>query len=220
MHKTLLIGSSGHAKVAIEIVEQYKDFCLLGLIDSFRTAGEITSGYPVLGTEDDIPKLIAIQKITHFFVAIGDNYQRQKMTDKIHKIAPSLILITLIHKSAIVSPKVSIGQGTIVMAGAVINVDTRIGKGCIINTQSSIDHECDIADYCSIAPRAVLGGRVGCHLRSVVSIGATVLQKIIIQKDTIIGAGAVVIRDCNAESIYIGCPAKWHSTREIDAPYL
>jgi len=48
----------------------------------------------------------------------------------------------IISPDAIVDQSVTIGEGTVVIPGVVINVDVFIGKNCIINTKSSIDHDC------------------------------------------------------------------------------
>ena len=49
---------------------------------------------------------------------------------------------TIIHPFSYVSEISNIGEGTIIMAGAVVHVNAVIGKGCIINTSSSVDHDC------------------------------------------------------------------------------
>ncbi|WP_334299254.1 hypothetical protein [Enterocloster clostridioformis] len=41
----------------------------------------------------------------------------------------------------------TIGKGTVVMTGVVINPGVRIGKGCIINTCVFVDHNCVLGDF-------------------------------------------------------------------------
>ena len=57
MHRIVVVGSSGHAKVVLDIVEKQERYAVLGLLDRFREPGESTLGYEVLGAEEDLPAL-------------------------------------------------------------------------------------------------------------------------------------------------------------------
>ena len=77
-------------------------------------------------------------------VGIGNAIERQKIQESLKNVN----LVTLIHPTAILAKDITIGKGTVVMAGAVINPGVIIGDGCIINTCSSIDHDCIIGECC------------------------------------------------------------------------
>jgi UDP-3-O-[3-hydroxymyristoyl] glucosamine N-acyltransferase len=64
------------------------------------------------------------------------------------------------------------------MPNAVIGPNSKVGKFCIINTNASIDHDCLMQDYSSLAPRVVTGGDVVIGKRTSISIGATIRNKI------------------------------------------
>ncbi|MEY8214236.1 MAG: hypothetical protein RPR97_07095 [Colwellia sp.] len=57
MEDIIIIGSSGHAKVVIDVVQQEGKYHIVGLIDRFRKIDEETLGYKVLGKEEDLPEL-------------------------------------------------------------------------------------------------------------------------------------------------------------------
>ena len=69
-------------------------------------------------------------------------------------------LPVLIHPSAIIGEQVEMADGTVIMAGVIINSCTKIGRGCIINTASTIDHDNIIEDYVHISPGVHLAGNV------------------------------------------------------------
>ena len=101
------------------------------------------------------------------------------------------------------------------MAGTVINIGTKIGKHCIVNTCSSLDHDNLIEDFVHISPGAHLAGTVKVMKCTWICTGVTVINNITIEKNNIIGAGAVVVKnieDCNIT--YIGIPA--HNINESD----
>ena len=47
-----------------------------------------------------------------------------------------------------------------------------------MNTNSSVDHDCIIREFSSIAPGAILGGNVEINICSAISLGANVIENI------------------------------------------
>lgn len=218
--RIFVIGSSGHAKVAIDAIEQDGEYRIVGLIDSFRPVGETVFGYPILGTEDDLPRLARLHGADAAFVAIGDNWQRSVMAEKLLDRLPGIEFVTVVHPGARLSPRAVLGRGSIVMAGAVLAADTRVGASCIVNTCASVDHDCVLEDFSSVAPGAILGGRVVVGAFSSVGIGAVVSNGRRIGTHSVIGAGAVVLADLPERCVAWGVPAKAVRSRASGERYL
>lgn len=220
MKNIIIIGSSGHAKVIIDIIEQEKKYNIIGLIDTFRKAGEITLGYSILGQEEDLPKIIEKYLVSGAIVAIGDNFLRSAIVEKIKKIAPNLLFISSIHPKASIGKDVSIGEGTVIMPGVCINSSSFVGKFCILNTNASLDHDSTLEDFASIGPGVKTGGY--CHISSysAIGIGATLVQKTHIGEHTVIGANSLVMKNIRSFSIAYGSPAKIIRSREKGEKYL
>ena len=220
LENIILIGSSGQAKVVIDIVENEKKYNIVGLIDRFRKKGEKTLGYKILGKEEDIPQLFQEYNLSGGIIAIGDNWSRKVVYQKIKDLFPNFSLKTAVHPSAQISKYVCIGKGTVIMANAVVNPGCKIGDNCIINTKASIDHDCQIGNYSSIAPGCTLSGNVMVGENTSISLGAKILEKIKIGSNSIIGAGSVLTKDASDYSIYYGVPAKFIRKRKKDEKYL
>ncbi|MBB5324276.1 sugar O-acyltransferase (sialic acid O-acetyltransferase NeuD family) [Anoxybacillus tepidamans] len=218
MKKIVVFGSGGHAKVVIDIVGKSEKYSLYGVIDGFRSRNEEFCGYKILGDESSLLNLN--EEIYGGIVAIGDNWVRRKVVEKVIYIIPNFKFISLIHPSAVIGDRVKIGDGTVVMGGVVINSDTVIGEHCIINTKSSIDHDCLIGNYVSIAPGVTLAGNVKIGDYSAISLGANVIHSINIGEHTLIGAGATVIKDIESYVVAYGTPAKIIRSRKIGEKYL
>lgn len=216
----LIIGSSGHAKVVIDIVEKQNKYYILGLIDTYKAIGEEVLGYQVIGIEEDILKLYKQYEELHLFIAIGDNFIRNKIVVKMASIGISFPYAILIHPSAQIGKGVEIGRGVAIMAGSIINPSSIVGDFSIINTRASIDHDCKIGEYASIAPGATLGGGVSVGQFGVISIGASVKHGVTVSDHSIIGAGAVLLNNVGANEVHIGIPAKFHKKRSIGEKYL
>lgn len=198
MNKLIIIGAGGHGKVIADnaIKNGYRDICF---IDD-RASGECM-GFPIIGTSDDIIKLNDAK--TDFVIGIGNNATRKTIAQKY-----DVNWVTLIHPSAQIAVGVTVGKGTVVMAGAVINACATLGEHCIINTRAVVEHDNIIEDYAHISPNAALGGTVHIGERSHVGIGATVKNNINICGDCIIGAGAVVVKNIEDAGTYVGVPTR------------
>lgn len=193
--KLIIIGASGHGKVIADIAVKngYHDIVFLDDNETVKTC----AGYPVVGKTPD-----AISLSGDKIVAIGDARIRKEIQSKLSNV------VTLIHPQAIISRRVEIGMGSVVMAGAVINSDTIIGKGVIVNTGSSIDHDCCIGDFSHISVGAHVAGTVSIGNSSWIGAGATVINNVNICSECMIGAGTVVISNIEESGTYIGVPAK------------
>lgn len=216
----VIIGSSGQARVVIDIVEKNKEFEIFGLIDSFRTKNEKEMGYSILGDLDVLKDLNSKNNINAIHVAIGNNWFRNEITEQVCIQSPNLNLPTLIHPSAVIAKNVEIGAGSVIMAGACIGVNSKIGKCCIVNTNSSIDHDTNIGDYSSIGPGCNLGGELKIGSRTAIGIGSTVKHRINIGNDVLIGAHSYVNFDVVDGVVAFGVPARVKRSVVIGEKYL
>ena len=214
MDNIVIIGSSGHAKVIIDIVQQQGKYNIVGLLDRFRDVGEKTLGYPVLGKEEDLPELIKAHALKGAIVAIGDNFVRSKVVAHIKEIIPDLPFVSAIHPKASIAMEVSIGEGTVVMAGVSINACSSVGRFCILNTNSSLDHDSILEDFASLAPGATTGGNCRVGQFSAVSIGAVLIHGIHVGEHTVIGAGSLVMKSIESFVVAYGTPARAIRNRE------
>ncbi|MEP6514092.1 MAG: acetyltransferase [Parafilimonas sp.] len=216
----IIIGSSGYSKVVIDLIEKQNLFSIVGLTDAHRNIEEEISGYKILGKEEDLPNLIRVHKVGACLIAIGDNWIRKKVYDKILLITNDMEFVTAIHPSAQIAKNVTIDYGTVIMAGAIINSNTKIGKFTIINTKASIDHDCLVGDFASLAPNATTGGDVKIGDFTAVSISATIKHGVQIGEHTVIGAGAVAVKNIGSYKVAYGVPAKEIRGRTIGEKYL
>lgn len=218
--EVIIVGSSGHSKVVIDIFEKEGIYQIVGLLDAYRKVGEQTLDYKILGKEEDLLELCFKRPNCKIFIAIGDNWVRKKVFDKILSIIPTIDFATTVHPSAIIGKKVQIGKGVAIMAGAIINSETTIGDFAIINTKASIDHDCKMLEFSSLAPNVTTGGNVSIGEFSAISIGATINNGISIGKHSVIGAGSMLLKNCGNNSIMYGVPAKEIRTRQIGEKYF
>lgn len=201
-NKLLIIGASGHGKVIADIALQIDKWNYIAFLDDNK-ALKTSMGVEIIDTSDNIYKYIDDYEI---FVGIGNNSIRQKLYEKL-ETAGAMIPV-LIHPNSTIGQQVEIGNGTAVMAGAVINCCTNIGKGCIINTGSTVDHDNIVEDFAHISPGVHLAGNVKVGKESWLGIGSLVLNNITITGGCTIGAGSVVVKDISIPGTYVGTPVR------------
>jgi sugar O-acyltransferase (sialic acid O-acetyltransferase NeuD family) len=220
MDNIVIIGSAGHAKVVIDIVQQEGRYNIVGLLDRHRMVGEETLRYRVLGKEETLPELTKIHSLKGVIVAIGDNFNRSKVVSRVRGICPDLAFVSSVHPKASIATDVSIGEGTVIMAGVSVNSCCSIGRFCILNTNSSLDHDSIMEDFSSLAPRATTGGNCRIGSYSAISIGAVVIHGVHIGNNTVVGAASLVLKPIDSFIVAYGSPAKVIRKRKPGDKYL
>lgn len=198
MNRLVIIGAGGHGKVIADNAVKN------GYTDIFFVDDNVTGncmGFPVIGKCRDLETLNDGK--TDFVIGIGDNATRKLIAEKY-----SVNWTAIIHPSAQLAFNVSVGNGSVIMAGAVVNACASIGEHCIINTGAIVEHDNVIENYVHISPNAALGGTVCIGERTHIGIGATVSNNVDICAGCIIGAGAVVTKNIPESGTYIGVPAR------------
>jgi acetyltransferase EpsM len=196
MDKICLFGASGHGKVIKQIA--------------------LSMGKEVVTFFDDKPtkehlgntQILSSNKIKEFVklpfvISIGDNKIRKLVSEKI-----KTIFTTLIHKNANICSNVEIGEGSVVMAGAIINTDVKIGNHCIVNTGSVVEHDCEVGSYVHLSPNVTLTGNVKVGEGTHIGGGSVVVPNTSIGKWVVIGAGSVILKDIPDYSVVVGNPGK------------
>ena len=200
MDKILLIGAGGHARACIDVLEEENQFEIAGLIEKGESISNESLGYPIIGTDDDLKVLR--QQYKNALITVGQ-IKSPKIRIKLYQLLKELdfTLPAIISPHAHVSKHAQIGEGSIIMHGAIVNANTKIGNNCIINNKSLIEHDAVIGDHCHIATGAILNGEVTVGYESFIGSGAITKQSIIIGNRCVIGAGTVIKTDIESNQV-------------------
>jgi acetyltransferase EpsM len=204
-----VVGHGGHSKVISEMILSNEHHHIIGYLDDKYEHIRLVEN-TFCGPISSAKRLIGHFKDIKFVMAIGDNKTRQLIVRKLK--LPNEYYVTVIHKSAIISPSSKIGFGTVVMPNVVINANTKIGVHSIINTGSIIEHDSIIGDFTHVCPRATLTGNVQLDEGSFIGAGATIIPNTHISEWAKIGAGATVIHNIPSYCTAVGIPAKVKKT--------
>jgi sugar O-acyltransferase (sialic acid O-acetyltransferase NeuD family) len=198
----ILIGAGGHARSCIDVIEQQEDFHIAGLVGLPKQLHNKHLGYAVFGTDRDLPELAKTFQYT--LITIG---QIQTAEHRIrlyqHAIQLGFQLPIIIAPTAHVSRHATLGEGSIVMHGAIVNAGARVGNNCIINTCALIEHDVTVEDHSHISTGAILNGDVTVGTGSFIGCGSVIKEGVAIGKGCLVGMGHTVRHKLGDNSHFI-----------------
>jgi sugar O-acyltransferase (sialic acid O-acetyltransferase NeuD family) len=220
MKNIVLIGGGNQAHYTIDIINKEKKYNIVGIIDSIHDIGSDRFGYKILGRQEDIVKLVDQYNIEGGVISIGDNWVRYYVSEQIKKQIPNFNFVNAIHPSVIIGDNVELGEGIVMMAGCIINPKSKIGNFTFFATGAQVDHDCNIKNYSSISAGSVTGGYVTLGEFSAITLGVTVIDRLKIGKNTVVGAGSLVLKDLSDNVLAYGNPCKVIRTRKEGEKFL
>lgn len=203
----VLVGGGGHCRSMIDVIEAEGALRIAGIVDLPERSEATVCDYRWIGSDADLPLLM--QKYSCFLVATGQvglPVIRERLFGAI--VAGGGQLPTVCSPSAWVSPRATLGCGTVVFHQAVVNTGGTVGCNVTINTAALIEHDVQVGDHCHISTGARINGDCVVEKRCFVGSGAVLREGVRLAEGTVIGAGAVVVRDTEPYGIYVGIPAR------------
>ena len=193
MKSLLLVGGGGHCHSCIDVIEATGMHYIEGVVQP-KASSELVLGYPVIGSDDDLPQLLNSYKSALITVGqIKNPATRIRLFNLLKHLGAELPAV--ISPKAYCSKHSVMGEGSIIMHGAIVNAGARIGNNCIVNSQALVEHEVEIGDHCHISTGARVNGNVTIGEGSFVGSGAVIKEGIKVGENVIIGASQVVLRD-------------------------
>ena len=212
MTPLILFGAGGHAREVAQLVRdinqaQPGSWQLLGFMaDPGAAPGNpMPLPAPWLG---DSQQALAAHPGAHCIVAVGDSRARRRIAAQLRQQHPGLRFATLVHPRAWLAEGVHLGPGSVVFAGACINVDVTIGRHASINLACTISHDCVLGEYVSLGPVLHLPGGVTLGEAVDVGTGACFRPRVSVGANAVIGAGAAVVHDLPGNCVAVGAPAR------------
>lgn len=195
----VVYGAGGHGRVVADAAAA-SGFEVLGFIDDGMAEGTIRDGRMVLGKD-----VLAVSIAPAVALGIGDNRVRRSLALRLK--AHALRLATVIHPRAVVSAHATVGEGAVVLANAVVGTGAVIGSGAIANTGSIVEHDAFVGDFSHVAPHATLCGAARVGAGALAGANSTILIGRSLGDHSILGAGAVLVRDIPEACVAAGMPA-------------
>jgi sugar O-acyltransferase (sialic acid O-acetyltransferase NeuD family) len=220
MKNIVLFGGGTHVTYCIDIIEREKKYNIIGITDPNLHIGTEIMGYKIIGKQEEIKSLIYQFKIDAGLITIGDNWTRKIVLDKILSIVPDFEFVSTKHPSVIIGKNVTIGRGTIMMAGCIVSPNASIGQFCFFATGAVLEHDSVMGNFSSLSAGSVTGGKVKIGDFTAITLGVTIFDRIEIGEHTVIGSGSLVTKNIPGFVLAYGNPARIIKVREIGERYL
>jgi len=212
MNKVVIVGTGGFAKEVHQFIKDYgylrkmaeETVSFLGFLDEDETKhGTTVHGNLVLGGiewlkgNEDVGVLIGI----------GNPEVKKKLVNKLKSI-DNFNFPNLIHPNVSIGDNVDMGEGNIICPGNMLTTDIKLGDFVTINLNCTVGHDTSIEDYVTISPGVNVSGNVKIGEGADLGTNSVIIQGKNIEEWSIVGAGAVVVKDIPPYTTSVGNPAK------------
>lgn len=179
---------------------------VIGFFDDGYEKGYEVHGLKVLGGTKELSEW---KKTLALTIAIGTPRIKRAILKNIGDNS-AIEYPTLIHPTVIIGDKdcVKIGKGCILCAYTVITCDIELGDFVILNLACTLGHDTIVKDYCAFMPTCNISGECVIEEGVYCGTGVKIINQTSIGADTIVGAGAVVVKPLPAKCTAVGAPAK------------
>lgn len=206
----VIIGAGGSAPELVDIVEAMNavrpTFTLLGFLDdSPSKQGRSVGDLPVLGTTD----MAAEMKDALFVLGIAHYRRPRCRADLAARLGlPHERFGTLIHPSANISNRATLGSGIMAGSFAMISPGATVGNHVFVAPYAHVSHDATAGDGATMAAGSMLCG--GSKLGAGAYMGArsVLMDGVCVGDGAVVGIGAVVIRDVAPDAVVVGNPAR------------
>jgi sugar O-acyltransferase (sialic acid O-acetyltransferase NeuD family) len=208
MNRIGIFGTAGMAREAGDIAWD------IGLLPVYVARDQVEMDACSFASQVVLESDVDSHRDMDYVIGIGDNIIRQHIAQR---YTGRLRFTNLIHPSASFGKGqrelLEAKQGIIVCAGVRFTNNIKVGDFCIFNLNSTISHDVVVDEFVYVAPGVHITGNVHIEKRVWIGTGVAINQgtesrKRQIGTDTTIGAGAVVVKDCEPNAIYVGIPAR------------
>jgi sugar O-acyltransferase (sialic acid O-acetyltransferase NeuD family) len=206
--RSVIIGAGTYGEVYLSYLSA-AGINIVGFIDdNDDLVGKNICGCPVLGTRKNLKELARIHNIKAVYCPIGNNKLRVEILEQARQLG--LSTPNFIHNSVIIAPDVQISdRGVYILANTQIMPHVQIDDYVMISTGANIIHHSHLNKGGFVSNGVNLGASIDIKELAYIGMGATVMTGVhSIGYDSLIGAGATVIRDVPDYAVMAGVPAR------------
>lgn len=193
MEDIIVVGFGGHAKSVIDSIIRTGQYNIIGFTDVVPRPEY--RGIKYLGKDNVLQEYFdnGIKKAFITIGYLGKDFTRDLLYNQIKSAGFQIPVI--IDSSAVIAEDVTIGEGTFIGKGCIVNSAVEIREMCIINTGSILEHESQIGAFSHVSVNSTLCGNVFVDEHCFIGANTTVIQNLKIGARSVVGAGSLVLRN-------------------------
>jgi sugar O-acyltransferase (sialic acid O-acetyltransferase NeuD family) len=178
---------------------------VLGVLDDSRPNGSTHLGLEILGGLSDCGSFPGAR----FHSTIHNERDHGRHPEIIARLGlASERFATLIHPRAGLSRRTEVGHGVCICDGATIAGGVALGDHVFLGAHAVVGHDAMIDAHAVLAAGAVIGGAVHAQRACYVGSAAAIRPDVSIGRGSLVGLGAIVLRDVPDGFVVVGNPAR------------
>lgn len=214
LKKIIIIGAKG---TPVVIAEQILDaitrfsapYELLGYAFDDESFGNEVNGIPIIDkTYKVYNRYKTFPDVLFVFSLYRSDLIRERIELRNQLGIPIERYLSFVHPTVMLSRSAKMGFGNIILANTVINPNVVLGDFNTINSGTLIGHDTMIGDSNFFAAHVVIGSNLNIGNGNFFGLNCSAKNFIGIGDYNVIGMAANVVKDTNADGIWIGNPAK------------
>lgn len=205
----VIFGAGGLGREVLLLVQQINQsrptWDVRGFYDDQAPATPTVAGLPYLGTAADLnasPEPLAVA------LAVGSPAGRAAVVGRLTSARLSFPILVHPRVALARQHRIALGEGCIIQQGCILTCDIQLGRFVFLNLGCTVGHDAVLEDFCSLMPHANVSGAARLATGVYLGTSSTIIQGVSIGANTVVGAGAVVVRDLAANITAVGVPAK------------
>jgi sugar O-acyltransferase (sialic acid O-acetyltransferase NeuD family) len=205
----MILGASGNAHDVLDIVSAVNasqpTWEVVGFLDDRQKVGSQFLGMIVVGSLGCARKT----EDCWFINCIGSDKSYTFRRECIQKTElPASRFATLVHPLANISSRAQLGRGVYVSFGCSVGGGSRLADHVSLGPSVVIGHDSLIGDCSVLAPGSIVSGFVTIGASCYLGARSTIKQGLHVGTKSLVGMGAIVCRDVEADTVVVGNPAR------------
>ena len=218
MAKLVIFGAGDIARLAdfYFTSDSEHEVTAFAVDNAYRNADTFL-GRPLVAAEEVVERYPAAEYA--MFVALSYTKMNRLRAQKYDAMrAAGYRLVTYVSSRCTYLSQSPPGDNCFILEDNTIQPFVRIGSNVTLWSGNHIGHDSTIDDHCFISSHVVVSGHVRIRSYCFVGVNATLRNSIEIAPGTLIGAGAVIMKDTHENGVYLPQRAELFSKRsdEID----
>ena len=203
MQRLLILGTHWLAEEMFDLLSEMPGYEVTGFVENLdreRCAHEIESR-PVHWV-DELPEFAD----THLAVCGISTTKRWRYVEQV--AALGMGFATIVHPTARVSARATLGEGCFVGPMAVVSTRSVLARHVFLNRGAFVGHHAKIGEFVTLQPGANVAGLTDIGPRTFVGMNAAIIDRVAVGEGCIVGAGSLVGRDLPPHVLAMGSPAR------------
>lgn len=209
----IVVGAGGFGREVIDIVDAANASArtpvweLVGVVDddpreeNLKRLAERT--VPYLGT---CKACVASHPGANYVVGIGAPSVRRDVAEFLN--AAGWKAVALVHPGATIGSQATIGDGTVLCAGARVSTNVTLGRHVHLDVNVTVGHDSVLGDFVRANPASSISGDCVVESDVLLGVAGVILNGLTVGSGATVGGAACVVRDVSPGAVVKGVPAR------------